>query len=91
MGAIHSSKISEISVQNSMERFSPSGKVKKKTGPPFEVDYFSRSDQLEFWLNGLHPIIKDELADRLFMPIRARVSILDPVFLRPDPKWRSKQ
>ena len=25
------------------------------------------------------------------MPIRARVSILDPVFLRPDPKWRSKQ
>ena len=27
----------------------------KKTGPPFEVDHFSQSDQLEFWLNGSHP------------------------------------
>ena len=27
----------------------------EKTGPPFEVDYFSRSDQLEFWLNGSRP------------------------------------
>ena len=26
----------------------------------------------------------------IFMCVRARVSILDPVFLRPDPKWRSK-
>ena len=25
------------------------------------------------------------------VPIHPRVSILDPVFLRPDPKWRSKQ
>ena len=24
----------------------------EKTGPPFEVDPFSRSDRLEFWLNG---------------------------------------
>ena len=28
----------------------------EKTGPPFEVDHFSRSDQLEFWLNGSHPL-----------------------------------
>ena len=26
----------------------------------------------------------------IFMCVRARVSILDPVFLRPDPKWRGK-
>ena len=28
----------------------------EKTGPPFEVDHFSQSDQSEFWLNGLHPL-----------------------------------
>ena len=28
----------------------------EKTGPPFEVDHFSRSDRLEFWLNGSHPL-----------------------------------
>ena len=28
----------------------------EKMVPPFEVDHFSRSDQLEFWLNGLHPL-----------------------------------
>ena len=28
---------------------------------------------------------------RGLVPIHPRVSILDPVFLRPDPKWRSKQ
>ena len=42
----------EISVQNSMDRFGPTGKVSKKTGPPFEVVLFSRSDRSEFWLNG---------------------------------------
>ena len=35
-----------------MDRFGPTGKVSKKTGPPFEVVLFSRSDRLEFWLNG---------------------------------------
>ena len=42
-----------------MDRFGPTGKVSKKrvhNGPPFEVDHFSRSDRLEFWLNGSHPI-----------------------------------
>ena len=28
----------------------------EKTGPPFEVDYFSRSGRLEFWLNGSRPM-----------------------------------
>ena len=28
----------------------------EKTVPPFEVDHFFRSDQLEFWLNGSHPL-----------------------------------
>ena len=42
-------------VQNSMDWFGPTGKVSKKTGPPFEVDPFSRADRLEFWLNGSRP------------------------------------
>ena len=29
----------------------------EKTGPPFEVVLFSRSDRLEFWLNGSRPLI----------------------------------
>ena len=56
LGAIHSTKISG--------NFSPklNGLVRsnrksfEKTGPPFEVDHFSRSDRLEFWLNGSRPL-----------------------------------
>ena len=33
-------KFPEISVQNSIDRFGPTGKVSKKTGPPFEVVLF---------------------------------------------------
>ena len=51
-GAIHSTKISgnfgpklNGSVRSNRKSF-------EKTGPPFEVVLFSRSDQLEFWLNG---------------------------------------
>ena len=52
LGAIHSTKISR--------NFGPklNGSVRSnrknlgKTGPPFEVDHFSRPDRLEFWLNG---------------------------------------
>ena len=51
-GAIHSTKISgnfgpklNGSVRSNRKSF-------EKTGPPFEVDHFSRSDRLEFWLNG---------------------------------------
>ena len=53
--AIHSTKISgnfgpklSGSVRSNRKSF-------EKTGPPFEVDYFSRSDQLEFWLNWSRP------------------------------------
>ena len=51
-GAIHSTKISgnfgpklNGSVRSNWKSF-------EKTGPPFEVDHFSQSDQSEFWLNG---------------------------------------
>ena len=54
-GAIHSTKISG--------NFGPklNGSVRcnrksfEKTGPPFEVVLFSRSDRVEFWLNGSRP------------------------------------
>ena len=56
MGAIHSTKISgnfgpklNGSVRSNQKSF-------EKTGPPFEVDHFSRSDRLEFWLNGSRPV-----------------------------------
>ena len=54
-GAIYSTKISgnfgpklNGSVRSNRKSF-------EKTGPPFEVDQFSRSDRLEFWLNGSRP------------------------------------
>ena len=56
MGAIHSTKISgnfgpkfNGSVRSNRKSF-------EKTGPPFEVVHFSRSDRLEFWLNGSRPM-----------------------------------
>ena len=55
MGAIHSTKLSgnfgpklNGSVRSNRKSF-------EKTGPPFEVVHFSRSDRLEFWLNGSRP------------------------------------
>ena len=54
-GAIHSTKISgnfgpklNGSVRSYRKSF-------EKTGPPFEVDHFSWSDWLGFWLNGSRP------------------------------------
>ena len=56
MGAIHSTKLSgnfglklNGSVRSNRKSF-------EKTGPPFEVVVFSRSDRLEVWLNGSRPI-----------------------------------
>ena len=53
-GAIHSTKISgnfgpkvNGSVRSNRKSF-------EKMGPRFEVDQFSRSDRLEFWLNMDH-------------------------------------
>ena len=37
-----------------MDRFGPAGSF-EKTGPPFEVVLFSRSDRSEFCLNGSRP------------------------------------
>ena len=56
-GAIHSTKLSgnfgpklNGSVRSNRKSF-------QKTGTPFEVDHFSRSDRLEFWLNGSRPML----------------------------------
>ena len=56
LGAIHSTKISgnfglklNGSVRSNRKSF-------EKTGPPVEVDHFSRSDRSEFWLNGSRPL-----------------------------------
>ena len=45
---IHSTKTQWISVRSNRKSF-------EKTGPPFEVGNFSRSDRSEFWLNGSSP------------------------------------
>ena len=54
-GAIHSTKLPgnfgpklNGSVRSNRKSF-------EKTGPPFEMVLFSRSDRLEFWLNGSRP------------------------------------
>ena len=59
-GAIHSTKISgnfgsklNGSVRSNRKSF-------EKTGPPFEVDQFSRSHRLEFQLNGSRPHSESE-------------------------------
>ena len=48
-----------------MDRFGPT----EKTGPPFEVDHFSRFDLLEFWLNGSRPRIQDSTSKKLVFRI----------------------
>ena len=65
-GAIHSTKISgnfgpklNGSVRSNRKGF-------EKTGPPFEVVLFSRSDRLEFWLNGSRP--RFTLSAKLMLP-----------------------
>ena len=45
-------KFPEISVNGSVRS---NRKSFEKTGPPFDVDHFSRSDRLELWLNGSRP------------------------------------
>jgi len=64
MGAIHSTTISgnfgpklNGSVRSNQKSF-------EKTGPPFEVDHFSRSNWSEFWLNGSRPIPEDIATDQ---------------------------
>ena len=56
MGAIHSTKISRNFGPKLNGSVRSNSKSFEKTGPPFEVDHFSRSDRTEFWLNGSRPI-----------------------------------
>ena len=54
-GAIHSTKISENFGPKLEGSVRSNWKSLEKTGPPFEVVLFSRSDRSEFWLNGSRP------------------------------------
>ena len=54
-GAIHSTKLSGNFGPKLNGSVQPNRKSFEKTGPPFEVVLFSRSDRLEFWLNGSRP------------------------------------
>ena len=54
-GAIHSTKISGNFGPKLNGLVRSNRKSFEKTGPPFEVVLFSRSDRLEFWLNGSRP------------------------------------
>ena len=54
-GAIHSTKISRNFGPKLNGSVPSNQKSVEKSGPPFEVDHVSRSDQSEFWLNGLGP------------------------------------
>ena len=66
MGAIHSTKISENFGPKPNGSVRSNRKSFEKTGPPFEVFLFSRSDRLEFWLNGSRPGLHFFQLDREF-------------------------
>ena len=63
LGAIHSTKISGNFVPKLNGSVRSNRKSFEKTGPPFEVDHFSRSDRSEFWRNGWR------LLSRQFWPL----------------------
>ena len=95
MGAIHSTKISgnfgpklNGSVLSNQKSF-------EKTGPPFEVDQFSRSDRLEFWLNGSRPLfpngpIRRNLTSnsKHYVPMGWRRPLMSHIIQRMPRKWR---
>ena len=56
VGAIHSNKISGNFGPKLNGSVRSNRKSLEKTGPPFEVVHFSRSDRSEFWLNGSRPV-----------------------------------
>ena len=56
MGTIYSIKISGNFASKLNGSLRSNRKSFEKTGPPFEVGHFSRSDQSEFWLNGSRPV-----------------------------------
>ena len=61
VGAIHSTKISGNFGPKLNGSVLCNRKSFEKTGPPFEVDHFSRSNQLKFWLNGSRPVFQGSL------------------------------
>ena len=70
VGAIHSTKISRNfgpklngSVRSNRKSF-------EKTGPPFEVVLFSRSDRSECWLNGSRPVCQVTRRSSRFVDFR---------------------
>ena len=54
-GAIHSTKISGNFGPKLNGSLRSNRKSFEKTGPPFEVVLFTRSDRSKFWLNGTRP------------------------------------
>ena len=73
MGAIHSTKISANFGPKLNESVRSNRKIFEKTGPPFEVDHFSRLDRLEFWLNGSRPLISTSMATYHFINYSVRM------------------
>ena len=65
VGAIHSTKISGIFGPKLNGSVWSDRKSFENTGPPFEVDHFSWSDRLEFWLNGSRPVLKNPFLQNL--------------------------
>ena len=61
LGAIHSTKLSGNFGPKLNGSARSNRKSFEKTGPPFEVVLFSRSDRLEFWLNGSRPEFQVQL------------------------------
>ena len=57
LGAINSTKISGNFGPKLNGSVRSNGKSFEKTGPPFEVVLFCRSDRSEFWLNGSRPLL----------------------------------
>ena len=63
LGAIQSTKISGNFGPKLNGSARSNRKSFEKTGPPFEVVLFSRSDRLEFWFNGSRPLYFRERFD----------------------------
>ena len=64
LGATHSTKISGKFGLKLNESVWSNRKSFEKTGPPFEVDHFFRSDRSKFWLNGSRPLIGTTIENR---------------------------
>ena len=80
MGAVHSTKISGNFGRKLNGSVRSNRKSFEKTGPPFEVVLFSRSDRLEFWLNGSRPmsaLIFGKIQKRFLEAIGEKIRLLN--------------